>query len=83
MFEDIMKNMEKELQGQYEKVKRIDSERQMIGKRIGQLEAQIAECKVVNMELGKDRSVHHYFLYLPIKTWRMRIQNVSRFSDQS
>merc|ERR1712088_949376 len=43
--------MERELQGQYEKVRRCDSERQMIAKRIGQLESNIAECKVVMMEL--------------------------------
>merc|ERR1739838_520679 len=51
MFEDIMKNMEKELQGQFNKVKQIDNERQMVAKRVGQLEAQVAECKVVMMEL--------------------------------
>merc|ERR1711893_70244 len=52
MFEDIMKNVEKELQGQYHKVKEIENQRGMLTKRVGQIEAQIAECKVVLMELG-------------------------------
>merc|ERR1712203_530090 len=41
MFEDIMKNVEKEMEAQ----------RGMLTKRVGQIEAQIAECKVVLMEL--------------------------------
>ena len=53
MFEDIMKNVEKELKGQYAKVKEIEAQRGMLTKRVGQIEAQIAECKVVLMELGK------------------------------
>merc|ERR1712130_1049611 len=47
MFEEIMKNMEKELQMQYNKVKQIDGQRQMLSRRISQL-----ECKVVQMELN-------------------------------
>ena len=40
------------LQGQYQKVKEIENQRGMLTKRVGQIEAQIAECKVVLMELG-------------------------------
>ena len=47
-----MKNVEKELQDQYQKVKEIENQRGMLTKRVGQIEAQIAECKVVLMELG-------------------------------
>ena len=68
MFDDIMKNVQKELQEQVHKgknsqpqtslhkkhlVKAIDAERQAMGRRIGQLESQTAECKVVLMELSK------------------------------
>ena len=53
MLEDIMAKMEAELKGQYQKVQHLGGQRQMIGKNINQLEAQIAECKVVMMELGK------------------------------
>lgn len=52
MFEEIMKNMEKELQIQYNKVKQIDGQRNMLSRRINQLESQVAECKVVQMELN-------------------------------
>jgi len=52
MFDEIMKNVQKELQEQVHKVKAIDAERQAMGRRIGQLESQIAECKVVLMELN-------------------------------
>ena len=70
MFDDIMKNVQKELQEQVHKgkksatwqklklssVKAIDAERQAMGRRIGQLESQLAECKVVLMELSMNRT---------------------------
>merc|ERR1712187_575110 len=60
MFDEIMSNMEKELQQQKIKVQQLGQQRQMLGRRLENLEQNMAENKVVWMELlqtekeGKD-----------------------------
>ena len=49
----VLQNMQKELEGQVEKVNKVQKERDEVGKRIGQFEAQLSETKVVLSELGK------------------------------
>ena len=53
MFDDIMSNMDKELQQQKGKVNHLNQQRQMIGRRLEMLEQNMAENKVVWMELSK------------------------------
>merc|ERR1712150_191595 len=51
MFDDIMSNMDKELQQQRGKVNQLNQQRQMIGRRLEMLEQNMAENKVVWMEI--------------------------------
>lgn len=53
-FDYVLQNMQKELEGQVEKVNKTTKDRDAIGKRIGQFEAQLSETKVVLSELGKN-----------------------------
>merc|ERR1712131_55686 len=50
-MEFILQNMQKELEGQVEKVSKCNKDRETIGKAIGNLEAQLSETKVVLNEL--------------------------------
>ena len=51
-FDYVLQNMQKELEGQVEKVNKHQKDRDAIGKRIGQFEAQLSETNVVLSELG-------------------------------
>lgn len=53
MFDEIMQNMEKELVQQRAKVNQAGQQRQVIGRRLEMLEQNLAENKVVMMELCK------------------------------
>ena len=53
MFDEIMQNMEKELIQQRGKVNQAGQQRQIIGRRLEILEQNLAENKVVMMELCK------------------------------
>ena len=53
MFDEIMQNMEKELIQQRTKVNQAGQQRQIIGRRLEILEQNLAENKVVMMELCK------------------------------
>ena len=53
MFDEIMQNMEKELVQQRAKVNQAGQQRQIIGRRLEILEQNLAENKVVMMELCK------------------------------
>ena len=53
MFDEIMSNMEKELQQQKIKVQQLGQQRQMLGRRLENLEQNMAENKVVWMEISK------------------------------
>merc|ERR1712131_267294 len=60
-MEYILQNMQKELEAQVEKVTRCRNEKENVGKRIGQFEAQLSETKVVQSEwdlLGDDSVVY-------------------------
>merc|ERR1712080_756029 len=60
-FDYVLQNMQKELESQVEKVNKTTKERDAIGKRIGQFEAQLSETKVVLSELelvGDDATVY-------------------------
>merc|ERR1711970_392573 len=60
-MEYILQNMQKELEGQVEKVTKCRDEKEKVGKRIGQFEAQLSETKVVQAELdllGDDSVVY-------------------------
>merc|ERR1712096_140424 len=60
-MEFILQNMQKELESQVEKVNKVRSEKDGVGKRIGQFEAQLSETKVVLSELeliGDDSVVY-------------------------
>merc|ERR1712126_383172 len=50
-MEFILQNMQKELEGQVEKVNKVRNEKDGVGKRIGQFEAQLSETQVVQSEL--------------------------------
>merc|ERR1711887_239385 len=50
-MEFILQNMQKELEGQVEKVTKCRNEKEGVGKRIGQFEAQLSETQVVQAEL--------------------------------
>merc|ERR1712170_32233 len=60
-MEFILQNMQKELEGQVEKVNKVRNEKEGVGKRIGQFEAQLSETQVVQSELdllGDDAVVY-------------------------
>merc|ERR1712126_687344 len=50
-MEFILQNMQKELEGQVKKVNKVRNEKDGVGKRIGQFEAQLSETQVVQSEL--------------------------------
>ena len=52
MIEEIRANMKKELDQQKAKVEMANRQLQMIGQSGERVEKQVAECKVVMMELG-------------------------------
>ena len=57
-YQYILENMQKELEAQAEKVGELTKERDNAGKKIGALEAQLSETKVVLDELGrKERQI--------------------------
>ena len=53
-MEFILQNMQKELESQVEKVNKVRSEKDGVGKRIGQFEAQLSETKVVLSNVRKN-----------------------------
>ena len=57
MFDEIMQNMEKELIQQRGKVNQAGQQRQIIGRRLEILEQNLAENKVVMMELCKSPKI--------------------------
>merc|ERR1711990_44908 len=50
-MEFVLQNMQKGLEAQVEKVNKFNKEKENVGKRIGQFEAQLSETKVVFSEL--------------------------------
>ena len=65
MFDDIMANMDKELGQQRMKVNHLGQQRQVIGRRLENLEQNLAENKVVWMELCKLK-IHDLYISLSI-----------------
>ena len=68
MFDDIMANMDKELGQQRMKVNHLGQQRQVIGRRLENLEQNLAENKVVWLELSKYHVIDERFLQWPLWT---------------
>lgn len=66
MFDDIMANMDKELGQQRMKVNHLGQQRQVIGRRLENLEQNLAENKVVWLELSKYHVIDERFLQWPL-----------------
>ena len=62
-FDYVLQNMQKELEGQVEKVNKHQKDRDAVGKRIGQFEAQLSETNVVLSELGKALCFYNFSPY--------------------
>ena len=79
MFDDIMANMDKELGQQRMKVNHLGQQRQVIGRRLENLEQNLAENKVVWMELCKLK-INDLRLNLPIIFFRLFLGLVPEMS---
>lgn len=90
-FDYVLQNMQKELEGQVEKVNKHQKDRDAIGKRIGQFEAQLSETNVVLSELGKtfcfciSQLKSFLLFYTPVipmflKTWKRTFQDIRLIS---
>merc|ERR1711917_13964 len=83
-MEFILQNMQKELEGQVEKVSKCNKERETIGKSIGSLEAQLSETKVVltELELLKEDAIV-YKLLGPVLVKQDKGEAVSNVKQRS
>merc|ERR1712035_136115 len=83
-MEFILQNMQKELEGQVEKVSKCNKERDTIGKAIGNLEAQLSETKVVLDELNilKDDAIV-YKLLGPVLVKQDKAEAVSNVKQRT
>merc|ERR1712008_160929 len=83
-MEFILQNMQKELEGQVEKVSKSNKERETIGKAIGNLEAQLSETKVVlnGLEILKEDSIV-YKLLGPVLVKQDKQEAVSNVKQRS
>merc|ERR1711917_98637 len=83
-MEFILQNMQKELEGQVEKVSKCNKDRETIGKAIGNLEAQLSETKVVlsELEILREDSVV-YKLLGPVLVKQDKAEAVSNVKQRS